>query len=179
MSLGGKNMLSKFYPDLIVDSIKDIKFDFLKAHRISGLILDIDNTLVATHTAEADETLVEWINNMQNNGIELCIVSNASLKRVTLFNKKINIHAIHRAYKPSPKGFLLGAERMHLLPSQVAMVGDQIFTDIYGGKKAGMKTILVKPIDPREILFVKLKRFPERLILNSYYKKRGLNGQIE
>jgi len=177
--MGGKikNMLNRFYPDLVVDSIRDIKFDLLKAQGIKGLILDIDNTLVATHTREADENLMQWIKEMQTKGIELCIVSNASLKRVTLFNKKINIYAIHRAYKPSAKGFLLGAERMHLLPSQVAMVGDQIFTDIYGGKKAGMKTILVKPIDPREFFFVRLKRLPERFVLSSYYKKRGLNGK--
>lgn len=166
-------MLSKFYPDLLVDTIMDISLDFLRANNISGLILDIDNTLVATHTKEADEKLISWANRMQKNGIKLCIVSNASLKRVTLFNEKLKIDAIHRAYKPSAKGFLKGAEKMSLTPLNVAMVGDQIFTDVYGGKKAGMKTILVKPIDPREFFFVRLKRYPEKLILKSFYKKRG------
>lgn len=166
-------MLSKYYPDLLINSIKDISLDFLRANNIKGLILDIDNTLVATHTKEADDDLVSWSKRMQENGIKLCIVSNASLNRVTLFNRKLNIAAIHRAYKPSIKGFLRGAEKMGLKPSNVAMVGDQIFTDVYGGKKAGMKTILVKPIDPREFFFVRLKRFPEKFILKSFNKKRG------
>lgn len=173
--LGGKEMFDKYYPDFVVNSVRDIKADFLKANGIKGLILDIDNTLVATHIKEADENLLTWIKDMKENGIQLCIVSNASLKRVTLFNEKIKIHAIHRAYKPFIKGFIAGAKKMNLLPSQVAMVGDQIFTDVRGGKKAGMKTFLVKPIDPKELLFVWMKRFLERIVLKSYYKKRGTN----
>lgn len=168
-------MFDKYYPDFVVNSVRDIKADFLKANGIKGLILDIDNTLVATHIKEADEKLLTWIKDMKENGIQLCIVSNASLKRVTLFNEKIKIHAIHRAYKPFIKGFAAGAKKMNLLSSEVAMVGDQIFTDVRGGKKAGMKTFLVKPIDPKELLFVWLKRFLERIVLKSYYKKRGTN----
>lgn len=166
-------MFEAYYPDIILNSIKEIDKNFLNKHSIKGLILDIDNTLVAMHIKEADESLVEWIKEMKKNKIELCIVSNASLKRVSLFNEKIQIHAIHRANKPSIKGFLRAAEIMKLKPSQIAMVGDQLFTDIRGGNKAGMKTILVKPIDPKEILFVRLKRIPEKYLLKRHSRLRG------
>lgn len=164
-------MIEKYYPDLYCDSIRHIDLEKLKNKGIKGLILDIDNTLVPMHSKDADENAISWIKELKTKGFKVCILSNAAEKRVLRFNKSIDVTAIHRAFKPAGKAFLKAAEEMGLEPENIAVVGDQIFTDIHGGNKANMFTILVKPIDKKEILYVRLKRGPEKLVLSSFKKQ--------
>ena len=162
-----------FYPALVLDRVQDITEEVLEKNGIKGLILDIDNTLVPSHMKEADENTVMWIEKIKSAGFKVCIVSNASKKRVIKFNDRLKLYAVHRASKPGTKAFKKAARLMDLKNENIAVVGDQIFTDIYGGNRAKMFTILVKPIHARENFFVMLKRFPEKIILKSYRKKMG------
>lgn len=164
-------MIERYYPDLYCDSIRAIDLESLKNKGIKGFILDIDNTLVPMHTKDADENAIGWISQLKEKGFKVCILSNAAHKRVRRFNEKIHVMAIHRAFKPAGKAFLKAAGEMNLEPESIAVVGDQVFTDIYGGNKANMFTILVKPIDKKEILYVRLKRGPEKMIINSFNRK--------
>lgn len=164
-------MNEKYYPSLVLERITDITVDILKANGIKGLILDIDNTLVPNHVAEADDSLLEWIETLKQAGIKIAIASNASKKRVFIFNRKLKLYAVHRAFKPSVRAFNKARRLMELDNKNVAVVGDQIFTDIYGGNSAGMFTILVKPIDKREGWFVRLKRRFEKRILQRYSER--------
>ncbi|MCX7921612.1 MAG: YqeG family HAD IIIA-type phosphatase [Clostridia bacterium] len=163
-------MLEKFYPDLSVDKVQSINLEVLKKKNIKGLILDIDNTLVAMHEKEADKNVVDWIQKVKDSGLKVCIVSNASKKRVIKFNENLQVFAIHRASKPGSKALMKATRLMDIKANETAVVGDQIFTDIYGGNRLNMYTILVNPIDRKEILFVRLKRYPEKLILAKYKK---------
>ena len=174
-------MIEKYYPDLYYDSIRHIDLDMLKSRGIKGVILDIDNTLVPMHSKDADENAVTWISELKSKGFKVCILSNAAEKRVLRFNKDIDVTAIHRAFKPAGKAFLKAASALGLEPENIAVVGDQIFTDIFGGNKANMLTILVKPIDKKEILYVRFKRGPEKLVLRSFAKKleHRLNRRAE
>jgi HAD superfamily phosphatase (TIGR01668 family) len=158
-------MLERFYPDLMLDRVEDVDLNLLKAKGIKGLILDIDNTLVPQFTKEAGDNIVKWIARVKASGINACIVSNASRVRVEKFNERLGIHAIHRATKPSVKAFIRAVKLMDISLKEAAVIGDQLFTDIYGGNKLDMFTILVKPIDANEILFVRLKRHIERFVL--------------
>lgn len=164
-------MIEVLFPDLAVNKVQDIDLDILVKKNIKGLILDIDNTLVATETKEADTNTVNWIEMIEKSGLKACIVSNSSKKRVETFNAKLNIFALHRATKPSKKAFLAASKLMKIKPEETAVVGDQIFTDIYGGRKSNMYTILVKPIAKKEFFFVKFKRVLEKPVLKRYYKK--------
>ena len=166
-------MLEKFYPRLMLEKIQDISIEKLDNNGIKGLILDIDNTLVPEHMREADENAVKWIERMKNAGFKICIVSNASKKRVIKFNERLELYAIHRASKPGTKSFLKAARLLDFKNENIAVVGDQIFTDIFGGNRVNMFTILVTPIHKKESLFIRLKRIPEKLVLYSYYKKMG------
>ncbi|HHV28585.1 YqeG family HAD IIIA-type phosphatase [Acetivibrio mesophilus] len=165
-------MLEKFYPNLQAHRVHDIDLDFLIKNNIKGLILDIDNTLVPDHVEEADENTIAWINKVKKMGFKVCIVSNASEKRVVKFNNKLKVDIIHRASKPNSKSFLKAMEIMNTKASETAVIGDQIFTDIYGGNKVNMFTILVSPIDKREYFFVRLKRIPEKFVLAKMKNKR-------
>ena len=163
-------MLKKFYPKHKVDKVQDIELSMLKDKGIKGLILDIDNTLVPEHVAEPDQNVLEWIERVKEAGFKVCIVSNASEKRVIKFNEKLKIHAIHKASKPSRKAFIKAVELMKIEIEETAVIGDQIFTDIYGGNRLNMFTILVTPIDEKEIFFVRIKRIAEKYVISKYEK---------
>jgi len=161
-------MIEKFYPSYAADSISDITVDLLDNNSIKGLILDIDNTLVPNHVADADDKAVKWIEGMKAAGFKLCIVSNASKRRVVKFNDRLKLYAVHRALKPGSGAFSKAGRMMDFKNENIAVIGDQIFTDIYGGNRIGMFTILVKPIDPREGKLVRFKRIFEKRILKKY-----------
>lgn len=160
-------MFERYFPKLMLDKVQDIDLELLKNKGIKGLLLDIDNTLVP-HGKEADDKAVAWIERLKASGFKVCIVSNASKKRVIKFNERLKVTAFHRASKPGTKTFKKAMASMQLEPRETAMVGDQLFTDVYGGNKLSMFTILVKPIDKNEILFIKFKRLFEKYILSKY-----------
>jgi len=164
-------MIEKFFPDLMVDKVQDINMEALKRSNIKGLIFDIDNTLVPSHVEEADENVVKWIEKLKSEGFKTCIVSNNTEKRVIKFNERLKIFAVHKALKPGHKGLLKAARLMNVKPVETAVIGDQIFTDVYGGNRLGMFTVLVKPLDKREFFFIKVKRLAEALVLAQYRRK--------
>lgn len=160
------------YPDLYVNNIKEITIEILNKNKIKGLILDVDNTLI-----DYDKNLLdgakEWCDNLKQNKIKLFIVSNTNkVKKVEKVAKILDLDYIYFAHKPNKKGFLKAQKLMGLKVEEIAAVGDQIFTDVLGGNRVGMFTILTKPIDERDIAITKIKRPFEKIIINNYLKKQ-------
>ena len=93
-------------PDLFVKSIFTLDVDWLKERGIKGVLLDIDNTLITHKQKIPDEKVVELIEFFNKNGIQTAIVSNATKRRVDVFNEKLGLYARYRAFKPSNRGFL-------------------------------------------------------------------------
>lgn len=164
-----------FLPDLFLESIYNIDLQKLSNNNIKGLILDVDNTLVAQYIKSPDKKLIDWVNNNRNNNIKMCIVSNGSPKRVQEFNKELNLPIISKAKKPLKKGFLKALEIMDLNKNEVAVVGDQLLTDVLGGNRLNMFTILVKRIDSKEEVLVQMKRYIEKAILVIAKKSKVIN----
>lgn len=148
-------------PDAYVDSIINITPDGLKKRGIYGVILDVDNTLVATHIKEADNRIINYIKDLKENQIKCIIVSNGGVKRVERFCEPLGIEYVSKALKPLGRGFNIAIEKMGLPVNKVAIIGDQLFTDILGGNLKGVFTILVKPIDLDEPFLIRIKRFLE------------------
>ncbi len=164
-----------FYPQLYLRDVKEITVDILKKYNIKGLILDIDNTLI-----DFDKNLLtgceEWCNNLKNQGIKMCILSNTNkVAKVQKVAEALDLQYLYFAHKPNKKGFKKAKEILELQPQNIAVVGDQIFTDVVGGNKSKMFTILTKPIDSRDIWITRLKRPFEKIIINKYVKKKGIN----
>lgn len=133
-------------PDIVLNRITDITVTMLKNKNISALIIDVDNTL-STHKGEKFvDGIQEWINTMRENSIKLIILSNAKTNRLNIFAKRIGIEGIGMAAKPLPFGYIKAAKRAGVSLKNSAIVGDQLFTDVLGGKLAGVRTILVTPI---------------------------------
>lgn len=166
-------MLERFFPDVALDSFEEITPEFLSQRGIKAVILDIDNTLVPYATKHPDEKSQKWFDTMRDAGIVIYIMSNAKEERVREFVKDLEFDAIFKARKPGKSSFRRVLDELGFEPQQVAMVGDQIFTDIWGGRRSGLYTILVQPIDHKENLFIKLKRVLEIPVLFSYGMKCG------
>lgn len=163
----------KLHPDLVYDKIEDIDLSFIKKKGIKGVILDIDNTLVIPHT-HADERAIAFVNKVKGEGLKACIVSNNIYERAESFAKEVDLDFVCDGNKPSRRPFLLALDKLSLKPTEVAVVGDQIFTDVLGGNRMNMLTILVSPICNLENYFIKFKRLCEKLIMLTF--KGGKNG---
>jgi HAD superfamily phosphatase (TIGR01668 family) len=169
----GAMITGRFYPSVTVGGIGDITAELLKKHDIKGLILDMDNTLVPNHSAQIDDKTLKWIEDLLSAGYKMCIVSNARRKRVEQFIDRVKLPAVHNAMKPRMTAFTRAGTMMGIPNKHIAVVGDQLFTDIYGGNRAGMFTILVNPIDSRESALIRFKRIFERRILRRYEDLAG------
>lgn len=159
------------YPDAYLNNVKEITMEFLQKNNLKGLILDIDNTLI-DYDKKLLEGAKEWCENLKQNNIKLCILSNTNkVKKVEKVAQILDLEYIYFAHKPNKKGFFKAQKLLGLNINQIATVGDQIFTDVWGGHRVGMYTILTKPIDKRDIFITKLKRPFESLIIKSYLKQ--------
>ena len=168
-----------FTPDLLKNRITDITVKDLRALGVRGVLLDVDNTLTTHGSQKLDPAVRRWLEEMAAQGIALTVVSNGLPKRVEPFAKKIGLRYIAMACKPFPLGFWRGARRLGLKRRECAAVGDQIFTDIIGSRLAGVRSILLRPIQPEHQPTLRFKRRLERGILRRYRKKHGLPPEEE
>ena len=160
------------YPNILLERVDKITIDFLKKNNLKALILDVDNTLI-DYYQNLSEEIIDWSKQMRKNGIKLYILSNTNKKqKVEKVSKKMgDLPYKMFAKKPSKKGFLKIQEELNLKPEEIAVVGDQIFTDVIGGNRSKMYTILVEPIDKKDIIITAIKRPIEEIIKNKYKKK--------
>ena len=164
------SILSCFYPDEYLDSTYVIDFDALYRAGYRGVIFDIDNTLVP-HGAPADERARALFCHLKEIGFDCCLLSNNQLPRIELFNQDIHVKFIENAHKPSVKNYRKAMQMMGTNTGNTLFVGDQIFTDVYGARRTGIHSILVKPIHPKEEIQIVLKRHLERIVLHFYEKE--------
>lgn len=166
------NLIEKyFHPDYYFDDIYQITPQLLRDRNIKGIICDIDNTLEPYEVPMPSDRLLEWIGKITDSGIAISFVSNNNNERVELFNRDLQFYASAKSGKPSRKHLIKAMQHMHADISTTAMIGDQLFTDIYAGKRLDLLSILVKPINDKLTLFFRLKRFFERIILKGYKNK--------
>lgn len=163
-------MLRKFYPDAHVESAYSIDYKSLYQKGYKGVLFDVDNTLVE-HGADATDEAIDFIKGLEEMGFQVCLISNNKEERVKRFNEKIQVKYIYKAQKPLIKNYIYAMKLMGTKPSNTIFVGDQLFTDVYGAKQAGIRNYLVKPIDPREEIQIVLKRYLEKIVLYFYHKE--------
>jgi HAD superfamily phosphatase (TIGR01668 family) len=154
-------------PRLYVSSIYAINLDRLKDRGIVGLVVDLDNTLVAWNNDRSSNELDRWVQRVKQKGFRLCLVSNNFPTRVRRFGEWLDVPSVPNAAKPRRRAFI---QAMHLLGTDsdsTAVIGDQVFTDVLGGNRLHCYTILVLPLNEREYWTTRLVRRVERLVLPS------------
>ena len=170
-----KIMFEKFFPDEYLGSTYKIPFEKLYEQGYRGVIFDIDNTLVP-HGAPADDRAKKLFEKLRALGFRYCFVSNNQKPRVEPFAKAVEGDFIENAHKPAVKNYKKACQVIGIDLDRTIFIGDQLFTDIYGAKRAGIRTILVKPIHPKEEIQIVLKRYLEKIVLHFYQKEEGKNS---
>lgn len=164
-------MFDRFFPDDYKMSTYVIPFEALYEEGYKGVIFDIDNTLVP-HGAPADERAKKLFARLKKIGFSSCLISNNQEARVKMFNEEIKTNYIYDAHKPSTKNYKKAMEIMGTDCSNTIFIGDQLFTDVWGAKRSGIRNILVKPIHPKEEIQIVLKRYLERIVLYFFKKQQ-------
>ncbi len=165
-------MFNCFFPDEYLESAYAVDYEKLYREGYRGLLFDIDNTLVP-HGAPADDRAKELFARLKDLGFKSCFLSNNQIERVSSFNREIGEHFIENAHKPSVKNYQKAMEILGTDTGNTIFIGDQLFTDIYGARRAGIRSILVKPIHPKEEIQIVLKRYLEKIVLYFYRKEEG------
>lgn len=164
-------MINKLYPDLYVASLADIPVEALKNRDIKALILDLDNTITTWNSDVVETQVGEWFKAIKAAGFKACILSNNKAKRCLAVANYLGIPFIHEAKKPRRAAFYRAMKLMAVGPEQTAVVGDQIFTDVLGGNRAGLFTILVIPLAKKEFMGTKISRAMEEVVLYRLKRK--------
>ena len=157
--------MKSFYPHAMADRVYRITPELLKSWGVRGLILDIDNTLTTHDNPVPDAGVAAWLEQNRKEGIRMIVLSNNKPQRVEPFAKILGLEFIANGSKPLKKGYRRCTQALGIPCEQLCMVGDQIFTDIWGGRRAGCKTVLVEPIQQEKMWFFRLKRTLERWLL--------------
>ena len=159
-----------FYPKSYFKSILDVKLEFLKQKNIKAILIDIDNTILGSD-GNTIEGLEKWAEDMKNNNIKLCILSNTNRKKkAQKMSELLNIPYIYFAIKPFKFNFLKAKKILQMEQNeQIAVIGDQVLTDILGANRCEMYSILVKPLHEKDIFVTRLNRIIERKILKRYF----------
>lgn len=169
-------MFNIFFPDDYVASTYVIKFEELYQKGYRGLIFDIDNTLVP-HGFPADERALSLFGRLRQIGFDTCLISNNQEPRVRPFAEAVESKYVFDAHKPSTKNYRKAMRLMETDEQTTIFIGDQLFTDVWGAKRTGIKSILVKPIHPKEEIQIVLKRYLEKIVLY-FYKKEKKKGML-
>ena len=154
-------MLKHFLPDRQIEHYYDLRPEDLKAKGVRLLIADIDNTLVPYADRVPTADVKRWISDFQAAGVAVALLSNNNRERVELFNSELGVFALHKSGKPKRSAVEKVLDELKIPASEAALLGDQLFTDVLCGRRAGVYTVLTDRINDKESFFIKLKRLLE------------------
>jgi len=153
-----------FKSNFFYNTVYDIDYSLLKSKGIKALLFDIDNTLVCYDAPYPDEKLFALFDKLKEDGFKLYLLSNNNKERVKIFSEKANLPYRGRALKPLKLNIKRAMKVLSTDKKTTALIGDQLFTDVWGANRAGITSILVNPISDKEDRFVAFKRHLEKLI---------------
>lgn len=145
--------------------LNDISLDELATSGIKALLLDLDNTVAPWGQDDIPQAIYEWLTSAKMRRFKLCILSNSYTHRATKIANRLDAISIAPAFKPMPFAYLLAMYRLGANSSETIMIGDQLWTDIFGARLLGLRTIRVTPLSTKEFWITRLTRYLERLIL--------------
>ena len=160
--------MDKIIPDVYQKSIYTINYEKLRDNGIRCLLFDLDNTCAPINVNEPTKKLISLFDELGDMGFKIIIFSNSTKKRLEPFKQVLNVDCCAGAKKPRKTKLLKILKLFNFDLSEVALIGDQLYTDVYGGNRLNMHTILVEPIEIKDIWITKIKRPLENLVLTKY-----------
>ena len=163
--------MDNFIPDMYQKSIYHINYDKLKDDGIKCLLFDLDNTCVPFKDKEPNKKLIDLFERLKDMDFKVIIFSNATKKRITPFKNGLNVDCSASSKKPNTNKLMKVIKMFGYDLSEVVLIGDEVFTDILCGNRAGIKTVLVNPLSKDDLLFTKFFRYFERKKFKKFAKK--------
>ena len=174
------SLLKLFCPVARVDSVLDVPVAWISSRGFRGVVLDVDNTIVPWNTDDLSPEIAQWVESLKRAGLSVCIVSNSGgVRRVEELAKRLGIDCVTLAVKPSKRAFRMALEKMNVTPSETIGIGDQMFTDVLGGNRMGLSTVLVRPMVKRDFILTKFVRLVERVMLKVLEKRGMMVSRLE
>lgn len=152
-------------PKLVVETLTDVDSTMLRTRGIRGVLVDMDDTLVASDDDRIPEAHAGWVRTLIREGFAVALLSNGEPARVARMAAELDVEGLSLSGKPFPWAYRRGLDVLGLPAASVAMVGDQVFTDVFGANLAGMTSVLVRPLSAGKWLHTRLARHLERLVL--------------
>ncbi len=171
-------MLRLLAPDQYLRSAMDVDLEALKKEGVKGLIVDLDNTIVPRYEDEPSQELKEWLEKVRGSGLRVVIVSNNWTSRVRDIAEELGVALVRGARKPFPGSFKNGMRLLGTASSETAVIGDQIFTDVLGANRLGLRTVLVVPMSEREMLHTRMLRKLEYRVLNALVRRQLIEPNV-
>jgi len=169
--------MEKYVPDMYQESIFKVNYEMLKQKGIKCLLFDLDNTIVPYNVKEANEELKDFFDNLKKD-FKVIIFSNSSTRRLKVFSSYLDVDFVSNAKKPSIKSFLLIFKKHKFTEDEVAIIGDQLLTDIKGGNNTGIMTVLVNPVSSYDPIWTRPSRFIEKRIKEKLRKRNLFKGRF-
>ena len=163
-----------FIPDIYQKSIYDINYNKLKKQGIKCLLFDLDNTLIPVNVDIPTKKVKELFSRLEKD-FKIIIISNSGKKRLIPFKEGLNVDVAYSSHKPFKKKYLKIMAIYKLKYHEIAAIGDQLLTDIYGANRVGVTSILINPLGDYEKWCTKINRFFESFV----YRKLRKKGLLE
>ncbi|CYV11021.1 YqeG family HAD IIIA-type phosphatase [Streptococcus suis] len=165
--------LENYMPDFALEKAYDVTVESLKKHGIKVVFVDLDNTLIAWNNPDGTSEMRQWLHDLQDAGIPVVVVSNNKYERVKRAVEKFGIEFEAFALKPFTFGINRALKRFDVQPYEVVMIGDQLMTDIRAAKRAGLRSVLVKPLLKTDSINTQINRWRERRTMKKIIAKYG------
>ena len=163
--------MNNFIPDIYAKNIFEIDYKKLKKDGIKCILFDLDNTIAPLKELKPNKDVKELFAYIDDLNIKAIIISNSRRSRVAPFKEELNVDSCHTSMKPLKRKYKKILKLFNLEFSEVAAVGDQILTDVFGANRAGIASIFVDSLTPEDRFFTKINRKFEKMILNNLKKK--------
>lgn len=164
--------MQTFLPDMYQKSVYAINYEMLKNAGIKIMLFDLDNTIIPLHAKSASKKIKDLFEDVKNMGIKPVIISNARKRRVEPFKDELLVDASYLSLKPLKWKYKRILKIYGVKPNEVAAVGDQLITDIFGANRMQFTSILVNPMSSEDLVATKFNRIFERIIIKHYTKKK-------
>lgn len=169
----GDDMPCRFVPDIYQKSIFDINYNKLKKNGIKCIIFDLDNTIAPVNAKSPNKKVKDLMEDLKSLNFKLILMTNSTKKRIEPFKDILGIDSAYFSFKPTKRKYNKILNIYNFKDTEIACIGDQLITDIWGANKMGFTSILVNPIGILDFTPTKINRFLENGIYN-YLEKRDL-----
>ena len=164
-------MFSKFLPDIYQKSVYKINYDKLKNAGIKCIIFDLDNTITPVSLNKPTKRLIDLFNKLKNMGFKCIILSNSGKKRVEPFKNALAVDSGFSSRKPTNRKYIQVMNKYNYVPDEIAAVGDQLLTDVFGANRMGFTSILVNQMGQKDFVVSLFNRFIEKIIFRTFRKR--------